>query len=93
MLEEGNEEVDRECLRRIQMMEIRVQPQGVGNLILHDLRTEGLEDIQPLQFSGQYVPVGALHAISEEHSALDPAEPASPVFIEVSLEGFFVGLK
>jgi len=39
------------------------------------------------------VAVGTLHAIGKENPALDPAEPSSPVFIEMSLERLFVGLQ
>ena len=74
-------------------MEIPVQPQAVGRLVLHDLGPEGLEDIQPLQFRRQDVPVRALYAVRKEVAALDSAEPSSPVFIEMRLERLFVGLQ
>ena len=75
------------------MMEVGVQPQSVGDLILHDLGAKRLEDVQPLKLRRQDVAVGTLHAIGEENPALDPAEASSPVFIEMSLERLFVGLQ
>ncbi|PNG24157.1 hypothetical protein CR492_20285 [Methylocella silvestris] len=74
-------------------MEIPMQPQSVGGLVLHDLRPERLEDIQPLQFGGQDVSVRPLHAVRKQVAALDSAESASPVFIEMRFERLFVGLQ
>jgi hypothetical protein len=74
-------------------MKVPVQSQPVGGLILHHLRPKGLEDIQPLQFGRQNVPVRPFHSIRKEIAALDTAESASPVFIEMRLERLFVGLQ
>jgi hypothetical protein len=93
MLEQRNEQIERKRLRGIQVMKVPVQSQPVGGLILHHLRPEGLEDIQPLQFRRQNVPVRPLHTIRKEIAALDAAESATPVFIKMRLERFFVGLQ
>jgi hypothetical protein len=92
MLGKGYEKIKSKSLRRVQMMEVAMQPQGVDNLVLHDFRSERLEDIQPFQISRQYVTVGAFHPISYKHSALDAAESSAPVVIEMRLESLVVGL-